>query len=215
MEHHCRAANHHNQLHLRCDIHLGVVLGVQLLKHRIVIILVLHDALGPAIQLEVERVETFVQKLETGDTGNQDPTLEPNRPVNLDRVRQALVLGPDLLDIAIGCQARRCVQTLFGQPGNLVQEVRLFILDRLVALTRTALTTPTTTLLLRLLFHLLLTTVPHLRLGWQGNARLGRVHESLHPRLGTSKCLSRGWPARLGKRDRLTNRNRLFVRRLD
>ena len=104
MEHHRGSTHHHNELHLWCYVHLRVVLLVQLFENTVIVILVLHHILRPTVELQVKGVEPLVQKLETSHARHQHALLETNGTLSLDGIRQALVLGTNLLNVAVARQ---------------------------------------------------------------------------------------------------------------
>ena len=181
VEHHRGPTDHHNQLDLRRHLDLRLVLVIQLLKHAIVIIDILHHVLGPPVQLQIKGVKLVIQKLQACDTGDEHTTLKLDGPVHLDTIHHTLKLCAHLLDVAVNRQAGAGRNTLLRQAANLVQQISLLVLDRLVPLTwdlRT--TTPRLELLLAapaLVVLALLATVK-LLWGWYWRCRpLPRVHE--------------------------------------
>ena len=134
MEHHRGSADHHDELDLRGHLDLRLVLVVEILKDAVVVLVVLHGVLGPAVECQVEGIELVVEKLQAGHTGNEHTALELDGALDLDTVRHPLVLGPDLLNVTVDCQTLARLDALLVQAGNLVQKVSLLVLDRFVAL---------------------------------------------------------------------------------
>ena len=229
MEHHRRSANHHDQLHLWCHLYLRLVLVVKVLKDAVVVLDVLHGVLGPSVKLQIEWVELVVQKLHARHTGHQHTPLELDGTLNLDGIRHPLVLCANLLDVAVNRQTGARLNALLDQPSNLVQQVRLLVLDGLVALRRRLVSTPGPKSIWSLLpplwseasvvLHLL--SIVILLVHW-GRRRgpLPRVHEHVHSNLvrRIPEVLT-GTRRTLGKRTRFrglgTYGNRLSHRNFD
>ena len=183
MEHHRGSADHHDELHLWGHLDLRLVLVVELLKDSIIVLDILHRILGPTVELQVEGVELVVQKLQAGHAGDEHAALELDGALDLDAIGHPLILGSNLLNVAVDCQALARCDTLLVQTRDLVQQVRLFVLDGRIALRGPAVAAALVATLLTLrrpvVLLVLLAAVKLLGHGRGWGRTLPRVHEHI------------------------------------
>ena len=126
MKHEARAHHHEQEASLGRHVALGLVLVVQLLKDLVIVVDILVDGLGPAVELPVKGVELVVHELHTRHKAHHHLTLELDGALEVAGVHEAVHFLFDFFVRIVHREALGNRESLGLETTQLVNHVGLF-----------------------------------------------------------------------------------------
>ena len=128
MAHEATARKRHDKTHFRRHLSTVLVLIIEFLKDFIKILNILVNGLGPALKLQIKRVELIVHPLHARNEAHHHLTLKTETALQISGINKAEILLLNLLETVVHRKVTSHRETLGLQALQLVDQFNLLLL---------------------------------------------------------------------------------------